>query len=117
MTQQQSDQEDQGHDPIFLATDFALEADRVRFLLEFQALLAWPREPDQRRQFLCVFAAAALSDYELELKENGEAVDDEVAANLTQAIKTWEEAYQHYGGRLDLITAPSIYDLRHLTWR
>jgi hypothetical protein len=74
--------------------------DRARFIMEMQAVVAWPMEPAARRQFLCV-AGALMAELEADLIAVAEDSAEAREAELHKAA--WEQLYQDNGGRRELV--------------
>jgi hypothetical protein len=78
---------------------------RARFMIELQAMLAWPKSPDLRGQFLCS-VTAAMADAETALLA-GQQGDDHSEARLDML----EAVHEQHGGRSGLNNAHRQADL------
>jgi hypothetical protein len=91
-----------------LALNIGSEPERAAFLLGLQAIVAWPRDADARRAFVCQQAATFAEGEAWLLRKES---DPEAKVRAETWLAAWEQVYEREGGRRTLILSPSYREM------
>jgi hypothetical protein len=92
--------------------DLSDAAAPVLFFLELEALVAWPRDPEAQKRFLCAFSADQAEFTGCRFRAATLAADAAAAEEAQQWLEAWEGMFQRSGGRFRLARTPTLEVMR-----
>jgi hypothetical protein len=80
----------------------------VLFFLELEALVAWPRDPEAQKRFLCAISGEQAEFTGDRFRVATAEADEAAAGEAQQWHAAWEGMFQRSGGRRRLVHTPTL---------